>query len=217
MATTIIFDLDGTMIDNMMVHHKAWRDKLAELGIEMTLEEVHQRIHGVNTELLEREFPGRFSLEERIRISEEKEETYRRIYAPDLELVRGLPELLFELKANNVLMGVGSAAPPENVDFVLNTLDLWHYFATVRHSGDVQRGKPDPQVYQLILEELEATPQETVVFEDTPTGALAASRAGCKVIVVTTTHSPDEFSDNPDVVKFINDFTEVTVEELQNL
>jgi len=212
----VIFDLDGTMIDNMMVHHKAWQDKLAELGIEMTFEEVHQRIHGVNTELLEREFPGQFSLEERIRISEEKEETYRRIYAPDLELVRGLPELLFELKSRNVLMGVGSAAPPKNVDFVLNTLDLWHYFATVRHSGDVQRGKPDPQVYQLILEELEATPGESVVFEDTPTGALAASRAGCKVIVVTTTHSPDEFSDNPDVVKFINDFTEVTVEELQN-
>ncbi len=213
----VIFDLDGTMINNMMVHHKAWQSKLAEYGIEMTVDEVHRRIHGVNVELLEREFPGRFSLEERLRISEEKEATYRHIFAPDLELISGLPELLFELKAKNVLMSVGSAAPPENVDFVLNTLDLWYYFVAVRHSGDVQRGKPDPQVYNILLEEMGVPPNDCVIFEDTPTGALAASRAGCKVIVVTTTHSPSEFSDIPNVEAFISDFTEITTTKLLSL
>lgn len=213
----MIFDLDGTMIDNMMVHHKAWQDKLAELGIEMTLNEVHQRIHGVNVELLEREFPGQFTLEERIQISKEKEETYRHIYAPDLELVDGLPELLHNLKASNILMGIGSAAPPENVDFVLNTLDLWHYFDSVRHSGDVEHGKPNPQVYEMLLAELDTDPADCLIFEDTPTGALAAARAGCKVIVVTTSHKPVEFSEIPNIVKFISDFTEISLNSMANL
>ncbi|MBO6537064.1 MAG: HAD family phosphatase [Balneolaceae bacterium] len=206
----VLFDMDGTMIDNMMVHHKAWQTKLSEVGIKLSLEEVHQRIHGVNVELLEREFPGRFTLEERIQISKEKEETYRQIYAPDLALLAGLPELLFELKSKNILLGVGSAAPPENVDFVMNSLDLWHYFASVRHSGDVQRGKPDPQVYELLIADLEVKPEDCIIFEDTPTGAMAASASGAQVIVVTTTHKKEEFSNIPGIKLFISDFTEIT-------
>jgi HAD superfamily hydrolase (TIGR01509 family) len=213
----VLFDMDGTMIDNMMVHHKAWQTKLSEVGIELSLEEVHQRIHGVNVELLEREFPGRFTLDERIQISKEKEETYRQIYAPDLALLAGLPELLFELKSKNVLLGVGSAAPPENVDFVINSLDLWHYFVSVRHSGDVQRGKPDPQVYELLIADLEVKPEDCIIFEDTPTGAMAASASGAQVIVVTTTHQKEEFSNIPGIKLFISDFTEITFATLSSL
>ena len=217
MAKSVIFDLDGTMIDNMMVHHRAWQSKLAEYGIEMTVDEVQRRIHGVNIEILEREFPGRFTIDERILIAKEKEETYRHIYAPELELLTGLPKLLHDLKAANILMAVGSAAPPENVDFVLNTLNLWHYFNAVRHSGDVDRGKPDPQVYEMLLDEIAVSPDDCIIFEDSRTGAIAASRAGCKVIIVTTTHQPAEFSDVPGVIKFISDFSEITVEEIKSL
>ena len=210
----IIFDLDGTMIDNMMIHHRAWQSKLADYGIEMTLDEVKQRIHGVNIEILEREFTGRFSDDERIQIAKEKEEKYRQIIEPDLELVKGLPVLLHELKSYNTVMGVGSAAPPENIDFVLNSLDLWHYFAAVRHSGDVDRGKPDPQIYEILLDEMNVDPSNCIIFEDTPTGALAASKAGCNIIVVTTTHQPSEFSEIPNILKFIRNFEEISVQSL---
>ena len=213
----VLFDQDGTMIDNMMVHHQAWHTTLNQLGINVTLEEVRRRIHGVNVELLEREFPGRFSLEERVRISNQKEQTYREIYAPNLELVPGLAELLFELKSRNILMGVGSAAPPDNIDFVLNNLDLWSYFGAVRHAGHVQRGKPDPQVYELLLHDLDVSPEDCLIFEDTPTGAKAASAAGCKVVVITTTHSPEEFKHIANIQRFIPDFKEVTVNSLQSL
>lgn len=217
MAKSLIFDMDGTMIDNMMVHHRAWQRKLAELGLEMSLEEVHREVHGVNTEILERLFGDRFNPEERQQISDEKEAEYRNIFETELALIEGLSELLHELKGQNIPMGVGSAAPPVNVDFVMNGLDLWHYFDTVKHSDDVVNGKPHPEVYLKLMDEMGVFPDETLVFEDTPTGAEAAQRAGCKVIVVTTTHSPDEFSDNDNIIRFINDFTEISVEEVLNL
>lgn len=210
----VIFDLDGTMIDNMMVHHRAWHQKLREVGINWSLEQVHQKVHGVNTELLERLWPGRFSFEERLQISAEKEAAYREIYAPDLELVKGLPDLLHHLKRYNVPMGVGSAAPPENVDFVMNVLDLWHYFLAIKHSEDVINGKPHPEVYLKLMEELDVNAKECVVFEDTPAGAEAARRAGCKVIVVTTSHRKEEFASNDKIVKFIQNFTETSVQEI---
>ncbi len=214
MNKSIIFDMDGTMIDNMMVHHRAWQRKLSELGLDMSIEEVHQKVHGVNTEILERLFGDCFTLEQRKKISAEKEDEYRRIFAPELTLIDGLAELLHELKGMNIPMGIGSAAPPENVDFVMNALNLWHYFDVVKHSDDVKEGKPHPEVYLTLLNELGTKPSDCIIFEDTPAGAEAARRAGCKVIVVTTTHQPEEFNNNPNVIKFISDFIEVSVEEV---
>ena len=202
------------MIDNMVIHHRAWQRKLSELGLELTFEEVRQEIHGVNTEILERLFGDKFTPEERKRISGEKEAEYRRIFEPELALINGLPELLHELKGKNISIGVGSAAPPENVDFVLNGLDLWHYFDAVKHSDDVTNGKPHPEVYLKLLADLGVEPEECVIIEDTPTGAEAGKRAGCKVIVVTTTHQPAEFEDNGNVIRFISDFTQISVGEI---
>lgn len=217
MLKGIIFDMDGTMIDNMMIHHQAWQKKFAEYGLEMTLEEVHQKAHGVNTEILKRLFGNRYSLEERLRISHEKELEYQKIFEPQLALLDGLPELLHELKGRNIPMGIGSAAPPFNVDFVLNKLDLWHYFDTVKHADDVAHGKPHPEIYLTVAEAIGVKPEHCLVFEDTPAGAESAHRAGCKVIVVTTTHSEDEFTDNPSIIKFVPDFTGITLDELMNL
>ena len=69
----ILFDMDGTMIDNMMIHHRAWQRKLKEYGLDLSMAEVKERIHGVNEEILEREFGDRFTPEQRKRIAWEKE------------------------------------------------------------------------------------------------------------------------------------------------
>lgn len=210
----IIFDMDGTMIDNMMVHHRAWQRMLSKLGMDMSMEEVHRDVHGVNTEILERLFGDRFTHDERVDISKQKEAEYREIFEPQLELVSGLADLLHEAKKRNIPMGIGSAAPPENVDFVMNNLDLWHYFDVVKHSDHVENGKPHPEIYHKVSDAMGLQAKDCLIFEDTPAGATAAQRAGADVIVVTTTHKPEEFSSNDKVIKFINDFTEVTLEEL---
>lgn len=214
MIEGIIFDMDGTMIDNMKIHHRAWQRKLSDLGLDMSYEEVHQKVHGVNIEILERLFGDRFTLEERYQISKDKELEYQRIFEPQLKLIDGLSELIHELKRANIPMGIGSAAPPMNVDFVMNKLDLWHYFQTVKHSENVTNGKPHPEIYNTVMEEMGVTPDECLVFEDTPAGAEAAHRAGCKVVVITTTHSQKEFNNNPSVVTFISNFTELSVEKV---
>lgn len=203
----IIFDMNGTMIDDMMVHHRAWHRILNELGLEMTMEEVHQKVHGVNVEILERLFGDRFTLEERIRISNEKEEAYRRIFKPDLKLIEGLEDFLNLLKSQNIPLAIGSAAPPENVDFVLDNLKLRDYFDCVMHSDDVENGKPHPEIYQKLTTQLGFSPEDCIVFEDTPAGAEAAYRTGCSMVIITTTHQPFEFEKFEGIQKFSSDFT----------
>ena len=202
----VIFDLVGTMVDNMMVHHLAWQRKLKELGLKLTLEQVREQIHGVNEEILRRLFGERFTDAQRSQYANEKEEEYRRIYKSELKLIDGLPDFLVELKKNHIAMAIGSAAPAENVDFVLDNLNLRHYFSTVLHAGDVLKGKPDPEIYLRAAAGLKLKPADCLVFEDSPTGAEAAYRAGIPLIIITTTHSKAEFSKIPNVVKFIKDF-----------
>lgn len=210
----VIFDMDGTMVDNMMVHHRMWQRKLAELGLEMTIEEVKENIHGVNTEILERLFGDRFTHEERTRISGEKEAAYREYFKPRLKLVDGLPGLLDELHNAGIPMAIGTAAPPENVNFVLDTLRLRHYFKTVLHSDDVENGKPDPEIYQKAAAGMGLAPADCMVFEDSVTGAETTKNAGCPTIIVTTTHPEEEFAHFTHIQRFISNFNGLRIEDL---
>ncbi len=77
----LLFDMDGTMIDNMMVHHRAWQHELRENGIDWPLDRVKEEIHGVNEEILLRLFGDQFTAADRKRVAAAKEAAYRRIYA----------------------------------------------------------------------------------------------------------------------------------------
>lgn len=202
----VIFDLDGTMVDNMMIHHQAWQRLLKDLGLDLTLPQVMEQVHGVNDEIFLRIFGDRFTAEERRALGAKKEAEYREIFRPQLSLIDGLPSFLDELKQNNVPIGIGSAAPKENVDFVVDNLGIRYYFKTVLHAGDVNRGKPDPEIYQKVAKGLGVDTTECIIFEDSPTGAEAAWRAGSKAVIVTTTHSEEEFVRFPNIMKFVKDY-----------
>ncbi|MBK8556585.1 MAG: HAD-IA family hydrolase [Lewinellaceae bacterium] len=206
--------MDGTMVDNMMVHHRAWQRKLAQLGLDMPLEQVRQEIHGINEEIIERIFGDRFTREERHRIAWEKEAEYRDIFLPELRLLDGLDAFLAEAASLGIPMGIGSAAPGENVDFVLDNLALRPLFPVVFHASMVRKGKPDPEVFLNVAAGLGVDPEICIVFEDSPTGAEAARRAGMQTVIVTTTHSKEEFAAFPQIKRFINNFKDLRVYDL---
>ncbi len=213
----IIFDMDGTMVDNMMVHHRAWQRKLAELGLEMTLPEVKEKIHGINEEILERLFGDRFTPGQRRQIAEEKEAAYREIFLPELRLVDGLPAFLDQIKAAGLPMAIGTAAPPENAHFVIEHLDLHDYFSGVFHAQSVAKGKPDPEIFEKAAGSMGLSAAECLIFEDSLTGAEAARRANARAVIVTTTHAREEFDHFDHIIRFIRDFNGLALDSLRDL
>ena len=209
----ILFDLDGTLVDNMMVHHRAWQRKLGELGLDYSLDRVKTEIHGVNTEILERLFGDRFTPEERNSISREKEAAYREIFAPELSdnIVGGALEFIRKAHAEDVPMAIGTAGPEENAFFVIDALGIRSLLGHVVHSGMVNNGKPDPEVFQQAADGIGVPLRDCLIFEDSVTGARAANNAGCPVVVLTTTHAREEF-DGLEVAAFREDFRGLTVE-----
>ncbi len=215
MKKGIIFDMDGTMVDNMMVHHRAWQRKLAELDLDLTIDEVKEKIHGINEEILERIFGDRFLLEDRRRISYEKEAAYREIFLPELRLVPGLQGFLEKAKAAGIPMAIGTAAPTENVDFVLNNLNLRPYFTAVLDAKSVTKGKPDPEVFLKAAAAMGLAVSDCLIFEDSVTGAEAARRAGAQAVIVTTTHGREEFAHYRHIVRYVEDFEGLELEGLK--
>ena len=206
--------MDGTMVDNMMVHHRAWQRKLAENGLDLTLEEVKESIHGINEEIIERLFGDRFTPEDRRRIAGEKEAAYRDIFLPELKLLDGLEAFLRAAHAIGIPMGIGTAAPRENVDFVLDNLSLRPLFKSIFDAKMVTKGKPDPEVFLKVAEQLALKPENCLVFEDSPTGAEASRRAGMAAVIVATTHKPEEFAHFDNVVRIISDYSALRPAEL---
>ncbi len=208
--------MDGTMIDNMMVHHKAWQRKLSTLGLDMTIEQVISEIHGVNDEIINRLFGDRFSAQEVKQIAWDKEKEYRDIFGDKLILIDGLEEFIIECHKLRIPMGIGTAAPAENVDFVLDKLNIRDYFKTVINSNMVSKGKPDPEVFLKVAEGLNIPLSDCLVFEDSPTGALTAENGGSSSIVITTTHKKKEFQHVSSVQGFIKDYSNCTIEPAPN-
>jgi HAD superfamily hydrolase (TIGR01509 family) len=217
MIKGFLFDMDGTMIDNMMIHHRAWQRKLSELGLEMTLQEVKENIHGVNHEILARLFGDRFSPAERDRIAAEKEAAYREIYLPQLRLIDGLQAFLDEAHAMGIPMAIGTAAPEENAYFIIKELGLGHYFQGIFHSGSVSKGKPDPEIFELAAASLDLKASDCLIFEDSVTGAEAAERAGAAAIIVTTTHAEEEFTRFSNVRRFIKNYEGLSPQSVRTL
>ncbi len=205
-----LFDLNGTMIDDMQFHTEAWHEILTkDLGATITLEEVKQEMYGKNSDVLKRVFgKGKFSEDEMHKISLEKERRYQRSYKPHLKLIPGLYEFLEKAYQNQIPMAVGSAAIMFNIDFVLDGLDIRNYFPVTVSADNVRKSKPDPETFLKGAQKLEVEPQNCIVFEDNPKGVEAALRAGMKSVVVTTMHEKQDFDGLPNILTFIEDYTD---------
>lgn len=209
-SKAFLFDLNGTMIDDMHYHWDVWFDVITnQLGAKLTKDEVRAHMYGTNREVLTRIFgEGKFTTQEFEKISHAKEVRYQEIYKPHLDLLPGLFALLETVKRREIKMAIGSAAPPFNINFVLDSLNIRHYFQEVLSGDDVAQSKPNPEVYLKAAKLLGVTPSSCIVFEDAPKGVEAAANAGMKSVVITTMHSEEEFSRYDNILLYIKDYTD---------
>ena len=209
-----LFDLNGTMIDDMHYHIKAWHRILNDLGAGLSLQEVKEECYGKNHEMLERIFPGRFSTEEKNRMSLQKEQQYQDQFRPNLKLIEGLHDFLARAHGAGIKTAIGSAAILFNVDFVLDGLDIRRYIDAIISADDVELSKPHPETFLKCAEELSVAPEQCLIFEDAPKGVEAALNAGMDCMVITTMHEQQEFSRYPNVTGFIRNYSDEIISKL---
>jgi HAD superfamily hydrolase (TIGR01509 family) len=212
----LIFDLNGTMINDMTYHVDAWTGILnQDLGAGLTRDQVRSQMYGKNDELLVRVFgENRFTPEEMEHWSMEKERRYQQAFLPELKLMPGLQAFLEKAFEKGIPMAIGSAAIPFNIDFVLDNLDIRKYFPVIVSAADVVISKPHPETFLKAAALLGVPPAQCLLFEDAPKGIEAGEQAGMPAVVLMTMHSRESFSRYHNVLHFIRDYRDPYVMEL---
>ncbi|MDB5223588.1 MAG: family phosphatase [Chitinophagaceae bacterium] len=201
----VIFDLDGTLIDNNSFHLQSWRQYLKNIGREISEEEYKKNINGrTNKDAIEYIYARKMNDEEALKYALEKEAVYRKLYEPHIKPVTGLMELLGALHERQLPMAIATSGIQVNIDFMFSHLPIEKYFKVVVNSAHITMGKPDPEIYIKTAALLGIPQNNCLVFEDAAVGVSAAKSAGMKVIAITTTQCKEELS-NADMI--IHDYT----------
>lgn len=212
----VIFDLDGTLIVNMQYHLMAWEKFMKEMGGELSGEELFKELYGKNEEVIVRVFGNKFSAEKLLELSHLKEHYYREMYLPNVALIAGAKSFFELLTTEKIPMAIATASMKMNVDLIIDALDIRKYFNAIITADDVTFSKPNPESFLKAATAIGVYPENCVVFEDVPKGVQSAANAGMQAIVVTTSHTPQEFEASKNIKFFISDFETLNTESLFN-
>ncbi len=205
-----IFDMDGTLVDNMDVHMRVWIELLDEFGIHVTPEEYHRHAMGkTNRQILRQLVGGHLTEEDISSYAEKKESAYRKKYGPHIKPMGGLIDFLNGCRLLDIPLALATSAPRPNIKFVLGRLGIESHFRVIVGAEEIERGKPDPEMFLIAAERLGIEPMGCLVFEDSLFGIEAAHRAGMRSVAITTTSGPGDFEQSPGVIRIAPDFVSI--------
>ncbi|NLK75742.1 MAG: HAD family phosphatase [Clostridiales bacterium] len=185
----VIFDMDGTLIDSMWM----WRDidieYLKRFAIEFPVD-LQDEIEGMSFGETAIYFKERFKLEDSLdKIKSDWIQMAWDYYEKDVTVKQGVVEFLEYLKEKDIPTGIATSNSRVLTDMVLDRLKLKQYFNSIRTSCEVAKGKPSPDIYLLVAEDLKAEPSRCLVFEDVIQGVMAGKNANMKVCAVYDEYS----------------------------
>ena len=215
MIRTVIFDMDGVIIDTEPSHHHAFFTQFAELGIPVT-EAEYATFLGKSTRNVFQQLKDKYHLAQDVEaMVMRKRELFNKSFDEDasLDLLPGVRVLIEDLRRHDVQLVVASSASKATIARVFDRFGLGPYF-TYRVSGeDFANSKPDPAIF-LRAAELAQTPvTECIVIEDSSNGVAAAKAAGIYCIGYASEHSAGQDLRLADRV--IRHFAELTAPEIE--
>ena len=210
----VIFDMDGVLADTGHIHYDSWIKMATEIGVEFT-RDMFEQTFGQQSPAITRKLVGpevsELLIEEWASL---KEQYYRKIVKDKLTPLPGAIRIIKILKSEGFKLAIGSSGPPENVELLLGKLKIKDYFDAIITAAEVEKGKPEPDVFLIAAKILDINPKNCLVIEDAPVGIEAANRAGMISLALTTTHNKEELVG---AKLIINDLTEIDLSDIKSL
>lgn len=177
----IIFDLDGVICFTDRYHYMAWKKMADEIGVYFD-EKINNRLRGISRmeslEIILEKSEKVYSEEEKQQLVTRKNETYVSLIQnmSEKDLSSEVKETLDELRRREYLLAIGSSS--KNTKLILSRLGLNHYFDAISDGTNIQKSKPDPEVFLKAAEFLGVNPEKCLVVEDARAGIDAAVAGG---------------------------------------
>ena len=189
MKKGIIFDLDGTIVDSLPYHYKAWKIFFKENKVENFSERLKDYKGGGTLDLLTAVYGDKYSRKELKIMTDDKEIIFREIYKNNVEPIKGFMKMFEVIKSKNILVGLASNAIRKNVKMILSELKIYEKFDSIICGDEVKRGKPDPEMFDETIDRFNLKKEECLIFEDSVEGVSAAVNSRVDVVGITSSTS----------------------------
>jgi HAD superfamily hydrolase (TIGR01509 family) len=205
----LIFDMDGTMVDSLPWHGKAWVEYGRRNGIEIDQAEFIGRTNGRTAHECACELMGReVSEAESAEITHQKESIYRELFAAEFREIAGFTDFARSAAERGLKIAVGTAGDRHNIAFTMSRLRFEPPPMAIVGGDEGLPGKPQPAIFLEAARRLGVSPAACIVFEDAPFGIEAARRGGMMAVAVCTTHTASELA-GPHVIAAVRDYNEL--------
>ena len=184
----ILFDMDGVLVLTADAHFEAWRAMGAKHGVDVTRQAFDRSFGRTNPDCVRMLIDPDPSDALVRAIAEEKEAMYRDLVRAAIPLAPGTLRVLTRFRETGFRLAIGSSAPRENLDMILDGASIRGFFDAVVDASMVTRGKPAPDVFLAGARRLGIDPARCTVIEDAPAGIQAARAAGMEAVGIATTH-----------------------------
>jgi HAD superfamily hydrolase (TIGR01509 family) len=214
----VIFDFDGTVVENEDTYTDAFIAVLKKHGVpyEVT-EDRRPQIFGIGLEENWTTLHERFSLPKEVTVTqlvhETQDEYHKRL--SDVRVRSGLQELINDLYEVGVVVALATSNNWWIIEDELEDLGVSRLFNTTVTGEEVANKKPEPDIFLKAAEKLFVEPEECVVIEDSKAGILAARAAGMKVIAIRNPYTPEEDAEKADLI--VDGFEEINTKLLDSL
>jgi beta-phosphoglucomutase len=215
----VVWDVDGTLVDTAELHFAAWEAIARERGHPFSRAAFAATFGRRNPEIIQELFGQQFTEAEVAELGWRKEELYKAAAREQgVSLLPGVRTLLEGLQEAGFRQAVGSSAPRSNLDLILQLTNIASFFQAVVSMEDTQRGKPDPQVFQVAAVRLGVEPARCLVVEDAVAGVQAARAGGMRCVAVRFVgHHPEAKLKAAGADRVVTSLEEISVEAVRQL
>lgn len=185
----IIFDMDGVLVDSQSAHIKAERAACEKYGLFVPMSEWKNfygwKIEEIFAFLKKKYKKSDLPIDKMVNFKKREFKKYNR----EIIAISGSLEFLKFCRKNFSKIALATSTKIVMQKLIFNKYGFYKYFDKITTGDMVKRGKPSPDIYKLAIKKIELKPKECIVIEDAPNGIIAAKKAGCIALGITTSFS----------------------------